>query len=311
MGEDTASTDGSATGRAERPGPCPGSLSALALLAVVSILAGILVAPGFGAQALPQLRPEDVGRPLESFSAAGFKAARDYDLPDAALTERRRQEARAGVRPVFDFNPSVVPEERAAVREAFEELRRTLARLDAEPARPAESPQASHRQPARPRPRTPGSASASTSTAPRSTRPGSASSCGSSRSTTTTGGHWSTPALLPRWSRPRWRSWSAASSPRWWAPARTSARWARRSPCAISPTARSTPARSSAPAVLDVREARVEMDRWASLPGQPPARRAAAAPPRGAAHRQARAAARPDPQHRRDRAAPQRGRARG
>src|SRR5215475_5188993 len=87
-------------------------LPALGLLALVSIVAGILVAPGFGAQALPQLRPEDVGRPLESFSAAGFKAARDYDLPDAALTEKRRLEARAGVRPVFDFYPSVVPEER-------------------------------------------------------------------------------------------------------------------------------------------------------------------------------------------------------
>ena len=49
-------------------------------------------------QTLPQLRPEDVGRPFESPSAAGFKAARDYDLPDAALTDRRRQEARAGVR---------------------------------------------------------------------------------------------------------------------------------------------------------------------------------------------------------------------
>jgi len=103
---------------------------AMGLLALVSVVAGFLVVPGFGVQALPQLRAEDVGRPFESPSATGFKATRDYDLPDAALTARRRQEARLGVRPVFDFNPSVIPEERAAVREAFEELRRSLPRAD-------------------------------------------------------------------------------------------------------------------------------------------------------------------------------------
>jgi cyclic-di-AMP phosphodiesterase PgpH len=108
---------------------------ALALLAVVSVLAGLLVAPGFGVQTLPQLRPEDVGRPFESPSAAGFKATRDYDLPDAALTDRRRQEARAGVRPVFDFNPAVVPEAQGGIKEAFATLRGTLPRLEP-PAKP-------------------------------------------------------------------------------------------------------------------------------------------------------------------------------
>lgn len=111
------------------------ALPALTLLGVVSVLAGLLVAPGFAVQSLPQLRPEDVGRPFESASAAGFKATRDYDLPDAALTDRRRQEARAGVRPVFDFNPSVVPEVQAAVQEAFGGLRSALTRLDP-PAKP-------------------------------------------------------------------------------------------------------------------------------------------------------------------------------
>jgi len=106
------------------------ALPALTLLTVVSALAGLLVAPGFAVQTLPQLRPEDVGRPFESPSAAGFKATRDYDLPDAALTDRRRQEARAGIRPVFDFNPVVVPEEQASVHEAFETLRVSLGRLD-------------------------------------------------------------------------------------------------------------------------------------------------------------------------------------
>jgi len=106
------------------------------LLGVVSVLAGLLVAPGFAVQTLPQVRPEDVGRPFESASAAGFKATRDYDLPDAALTDRRRQEARSGVRPVFDFNPAVVPEVQTAVQEAFGGLRAATARVDP-PAKPA------------------------------------------------------------------------------------------------------------------------------------------------------------------------------
>jgi putative nucleotidyltransferase with HDIG domain len=116
------------------------SLPALTLLGVVSVMAGLLVAPGFAVQTLPQLRPEDVGRPFESASAAGFKATRDYDLPDAALTDRRRQDARTAVRPVFDFNPGVVPEVQGAVQEAFAALRATLARMDppakAAPAKP-------------------------------------------------------------------------------------------------------------------------------------------------------------------------------
>jgi len=113
------------------------ALPALTLLGVVSVLAGLLVAPGFGVQTLPQLRPEDVGRPFESASATGFKATRDYDLPDAALTDRRRQEARAGVRPVFDFNPAVVPEAQTAVQEAFAGLRSALPKAEPPAARSA------------------------------------------------------------------------------------------------------------------------------------------------------------------------------
>ena len=112
------------------------ALPALTLLGVVSVLAGLLVAPGFAAQTLPQLRTEDVGRPFESASAVGFKATRDYDLPDAALTDRRRQEARAGVRPVFDFNPSVVPEVQGTVQESFALLRGAFARMEP-PAKPS------------------------------------------------------------------------------------------------------------------------------------------------------------------------------
>jgi cyclic-di-AMP phosphodiesterase PgpH len=122
------------------------SLPALTLLGVVSVLAGLLVAPGFAVQTLPQLRPEDVGRPFESASAAGFKATRDYDLPDAALTDRRRQDARAAVRPVFDFNPGVVPEVQGAVQEAFASLRASLARMEP-PAKPPARPGGAKRRP--------------------------------------------------------------------------------------------------------------------------------------------------------------------
>ena len=117
--------------------PLQRALPALTLLGLVSVLAGLLVAPGFAVQTLPQLRPEDVGRPFESASAAGFKATRDYDLPDAALTDRRRQEARAGVRPVFDFNPGVVPEVQTGIQEAFASLRGLLPKPEPPAARPA------------------------------------------------------------------------------------------------------------------------------------------------------------------------------
>lgn len=128
MDDDAKSRRGAALRRA---------LPALTLLGVVSVLGGLLVAPGFGVQTLPQLRPEDVGRPFESASAAGFKATRDYDVPDVALTDRRRQEARAGIRPVFDFNPGVVPEAQTSVRDAFTGLRTALARLEPAPVKAA------------------------------------------------------------------------------------------------------------------------------------------------------------------------------
>jgi putative nucleotidyltransferase with HDIG domain len=133
MGENSQSVAVSAGTRNRWPQRLRRAAPALGLLAGVSVLSGLLVAPGFGVQTLPQLRLEDVGRPFESPSTNGFKATRDYELPDAAQTERQRQEARASVRPVFDFNPSVVPEERTAVHEAMGELRSTLGRLETEP----------------------------------------------------------------------------------------------------------------------------------------------------------------------------------
>ena len=267
MGEGTAPQSEAAVSPSV-PARSPGLPTALSLLAVVSVVAGILVAPGFGAQALPQLRPEDVGRPLESFSAAGFKAARDYDLPDAALTERRRMEARAGVRPVFDFNPSVVPEERAAIRDAFEELRRTLARLDAAAGKSAEAP------------------GASTGSAP--------------RVKTAAGGARKRPehldgAVLEEARRAFELRLFEVEDDDWRAlvEARAASEVEQATlavlergflapvvgaredlgPVGTSITVRDLPdgaehpSAVSAPAVLDVREARAEMDRWASLPG--------------------------------------------
>jgi cyclic-di-AMP phosphodiesterase PgpH len=132
MGEDSQSVAVSA-GAPNWRQRLRGAVPALGLLTGVSVFAGLLMAPGFGVQTLPQLRPEDVGRPFESASATGFKATRDYELPDEAQTDRRRQEARAAVRPVFDFNPSVVPEQRTAIHEAMGELRSVLGRLETEP----------------------------------------------------------------------------------------------------------------------------------------------------------------------------------
>jgi hypothetical protein len=264
MGEDTTPQKEGSADAMVVPARTPGPLSAWALLAVTSILAGILVAPGFECRRCPSSGRRTWAVRWRGFSAAGFKAARDYDLPDAVLTERRRQEARAGVRPVFDFNPAVVPEERAAVREAFEELRRTLARLDAESGRATETPSVSAGSPPRPKLRTPGR---KRSDHLDGIALDEARLAFELRLFEIDDDDWRAlvDARGSRWSRRCSRCWSAASSRRGGGPGGprplgTSIL------SEISPTAPSIPA-PSPPAVLDVREARGEMDRWASLPG--------------------------------------------
>jgi putative nucleotidyltransferase with HDIG domain len=98
---------------------------------------GVVISPGLFGQQLPQLKREDVGRPFAASSPSGFKAARDYDIPNPALTEQLRQEARASVRAVFDFNPSASAELRQTLHEAFVQAQESLSRAGRDPKRDA------------------------------------------------------------------------------------------------------------------------------------------------------------------------------
>ena len=102
---------------------------ALLLLLLVSAAASLTMTRGLTAQAVPELQPSDVGKPFQSNSPAGLKAARDYDVLDRGRTEARRLEARTSVLSVYDYNPGVLAEAREALHAAFAELRASLARL--------------------------------------------------------------------------------------------------------------------------------------------------------------------------------------
>jgi len=100
------------------------------LLVVVSALASLALTRGLTAQAVPDLQPSDVGKPFQSVSPAGLKAARDYDVLDRGRTVARRAEARSSVLSVYDYNPGVLADGRQALHAAFAELRASLARLE-------------------------------------------------------------------------------------------------------------------------------------------------------------------------------------
>jgi cyclic-di-AMP phosphodiesterase PgpH len=102
----------------------------LLLLVVVSGAASLAITRGLTAQAVPELGAADVGKPFQSVSPAGLKAARDYDVLDRGRTEGRRAEARSSVLPVYDYNRGVLAEELQTLRAAFAELRTSLGRLE-------------------------------------------------------------------------------------------------------------------------------------------------------------------------------------
>ena len=104
-----------------------------ALLVVFSVLAGFVISPGLSGQQLPELTAEEVGRPFRS-APNGLKATRDYEIAHGALTEIRRQEARAAVRPVYDFNPQVARDVRRAISGAFAVMREATAPRSDDPA---------------------------------------------------------------------------------------------------------------------------------------------------------------------------------
>src|SRR5258708_27601815 len=84
-----------------------GSVTHLILLIVISTASAFVISPSLYSQQLPELGPDDLGKPFRTTLASGFKAARDYEIVDRTLTARRRQEARASVRPAYDCDPAL------------------------------------------------------------------------------------------------------------------------------------------------------------------------------------------------------------
>ncbi len=121
-------------------------LTSLLLLAMVSVAAGFVISPGLYSQQIPALTEDHLGKPFRASSPAGFKAGRDYEIVHEAMTEQRRQEAQGAVRPVYDLSPGVVLEIRTAVSAAFAEMRQRLA---AKQATEGGSPEGSKAQQAR------------------------------------------------------------------------------------------------------------------------------------------------------------------
>ena len=111
----------------------------LLLLALVATAAGFFISPGLYTQQIPALGPESLGRPFRASSPSGFKAGHDYDIVHAGMTAQRRAEARAAVRPVYDYSPSVADDVRGAVQAAFSGARARLAEASAPP--PAQPPE--------------------------------------------------------------------------------------------------------------------------------------------------------------------------
>ncbi|MCI0569580.1 MAG: HDIG domain-containing protein [Myxococcaceae bacterium] len=130
----------SALARWELPPRWTTLLTSLAILAAVSIGAALLVAPGLHGQQIPLLTEADLRTPFQASSPAGFKAGRDYEILDRAETDRRRAEARAAVRPVYDLNPAVHVQVRRGLRQAFERMQAIAAQAQGGPDGEAAAP---------------------------------------------------------------------------------------------------------------------------------------------------------------------------
>ncbi len=112
-----------------------GRLLGLALVALVSAVSGWLLAPPDGAR-LPG--PEALGQP----APRTIRADQDYDIEDPEATARRRVEAAAAVRPVYDHDEGAPGEAAARIHAAFQLMRDEEAALVsagwAEAVKPAE-----------------------------------------------------------------------------------------------------------------------------------------------------------------------------
>src|SRR5262249_10569177 len=105
-----------------------------ALLLGISTVAAFVVSPTLYGQQIPDLGPDEIGKPFHSNLPSGFKAGRDYEIINEAVTEQRRQEARSSVRPVYDFNPTVLSELKQTVHDAFAAMQDVIAQVEKEPS---------------------------------------------------------------------------------------------------------------------------------------------------------------------------------
>src|SRR5437588_11165845 len=92
------------------------------VLVVVAVGAALLAAPGLSRQKIPELKQDDVGKVFRATGMSGFKASRDYQILDEEKTGVQREEVRAHVRPVFDYDPSVQPQVARGVEEGFAQM---------------------------------------------------------------------------------------------------------------------------------------------------------------------------------------------
>ncbi len=88
----------------------------------VTLASAWLLAPGSTTQRMPG--DEALGTP----AVGTIKAAREYDIPDEEATSRRREEAAASERPVYDHDDGALDETAARIRGAFQLMRDADAR---------------------------------------------------------------------------------------------------------------------------------------------------------------------------------------
>ncbi len=102
----------------------------LGVLMGVAIGAALMASPGLSSQKIPELKNDDVGKVFRATGMSGFKASHDYQIADEAKTTSQREEARARVRPVFDYDPSVQPAVARGVEVAFSAMQALVEQWD-------------------------------------------------------------------------------------------------------------------------------------------------------------------------------------
>ena len=105
----------------------PRPLALGGVLLGVSIASAFLLTPGLSGQRIPELGEDNIGRPFAAKSVAVFKASRDFEVPDEGRTQQRRDEARARVRPVFDYDSLVESKVKRGIRDAFAQMQEVAA----------------------------------------------------------------------------------------------------------------------------------------------------------------------------------------